>query len=184
MIVIDMSRSYMCILVTHATAQPCLHTVGMDSKSFNPKKIVTLKSVSENKDYPKKDRRKLLPTDKNGVPLKEGETEVKIVADRKRPQEVGEVKVIVPKKQRGNVKKVELLAERPGEKEPTLVKEFDNKELQQVQGNLLKGRNPIKTKAVILRITKKKGKPVNLKVNVKVCAKTTTGRDTFFYYCV
>lgn len=166
----------LCILVTHATAQPCLHTEGMDSKSFNPKKIVTLKSVTEKKDYPEGDKVKLLPSDKSGVPLKEGESETTIVTDEKQPQEVGEVKLIVPKNELPNVEKVELLAKRPGENEPSLVKTFNDKEIQQIEGNLLKGRNPIKTTEVTIRVTKKKSKPVNLKVNIKVCVKTTTGK--------
>lgn len=149
----------------------------MESESFNPKKIVTLKSVDNNKDYPKDDKKKLLPTSKKGLPLKDGTTEVKIVADKERPQNVGEVKLIVPKKQLPNVKKVELLAQRPGEKEPTRVKEFDTEDIKDVKGNLLKGRNPIRTKAITIRVTTKKNKKVNLKVNVKICVKTTTGNS-------
>lgn len=148
----------------------------MESESFNPKKIVTLKTVENNEKYPKGDKKKLLPTSRKGLPLKEGTTEVKIVADKKEPQEVGEVRLIVPKKQLPNVEKVELLAQRPGEKEPTVVKEFDTQDVKDVKGNLLKGRNPIITKAITLRVTKKKGKKVNLKVNVKICVKTTTGK--------
>ena len=156
------------------TAKPCLHTVGMESESFNPKKIVSLKTVDDNKQYPRRNRIKLLPTDRKGVPLKDGETEVKIVTDRKEPQEVGVVRLIVKRSELRNIKTVELLAQRLDERKPTLVDEFDTEDLKDVKDNLLKGRNPIKTKLVIIRITKKTGQRVNLKVNVKICAKTTT----------
>lgn len=159
---------------THVTAQPCLHTVGMDSESFNPKKIVTLKTVKDNKEYPKDIKAKLLPTSKEGVPLKDGETEVKIITDKKEAQDVGDVSVIVPKKQLRNVKKVVLLAERPNERRPTVVKEFDADDIKKLKGKLLQGRNPIKTKAIVIRVTKKTKKRVNLKVNIKICVKTTT----------
>ena len=174
------------VLVTHVTARPCLHTVGMDSDSFNPKKIVSLKSVDDDKEYPKEDRLKLLPTARKGVPLKKGETEVKIVTDKRREQDVGVVKLIVKKEQLGNIKRVVLLAERPGEREPTVVEEYDTKDLEDVKGNLLEGKNPIKTKAVTIRITKKKNRRVNLKVNIKICVKTTTGESvcvTILYDC-
>ena len=164
-----------CDLGTHVTSQPCVHTVGMDSESFNPDKIVTLKTVKDNKSYPKGQKVKLLPTSKKGVPLSDGETEVKIVTDRKRPQNVGVVKLIVRKGQLKNIKRVKLLAKRPNEKRATLVEEFDTKNLKANKGNLLKGRNPIRTKAVIIRITKKSKKRVTLKLNIKICAKTTTG---------
>ena len=107
------------------------------------------------------------------MPLSDGETEVKIVTDRKRPQNVGVVKLIVRKGQLKNIKRVKLLAKRPNEKRATLVEEFDTKNLKANKGNLLKGRNPIRTKAVIIRITKKSKKRVTLKLNIKICAKTT-----------
>ena len=146
----------------------------MDSKSFNPKMIVTLKTVKDNKEYLKDKKAKLLPTSKEGVPLKDGETEVKIITNKKEAQEVGDVSVIVPKRQLRNVKKVVLLAERPNEREPTIVKEFDTNDIKKVKGKLLRGRNPIKTKAIVIRVTKKNKKRVNLKVNIKICVKTTT----------
>ena len=151
----------------------------MDSESFNPRKIVSLKSVDDDRQYPRRDRRKLLPTSRKGVPLEDGETEIKIVTDRKRPQEVGVVRLIVRKNQIRNIKTVELLARRPGERRPTLVDEFDGKDLKDVKDNLLKGRNPIKTKLVIIRITKKRNRRVNLRINMKICVKTTTGNIIF-----
>ena len=152
----------------------------MDSDSFDPKKIKSLKTVDDNKEYPRKDKKKLLPTDKgDGLPLKDGTTELKFVADKKEPQDVGVVSLIVSKDELPNVKKVELLAETPEGNEPAPVKTFTPEELKEVADNLLKNRNPIKTKGIILRITKKAKRPVKLKVNIKVCVHTTTGRKRF-----
>ena len=152
----------------------------MDSETFNPKKIVSLKTLEDNEEYPKEDKEKLLPT-KEGVPLKDGTTELKIVTDENEPQEVGVVRLIVPEDELSNIEKVELLANIPGAEEPVLVKEFSPAELKDVKDNLLEGRNPIKSKEIILRITKKAKKPVNLKVNIKICVHTTTGNINIVY---
>ena len=58
------------------------------------------------------------------------------------------------------------------------MKEFNTADLKDVKGNLLKDRNPVRTKAITIRITKKKGKRVVLKVNIKICVEILTPQTT------
>jgi hypothetical protein len=173
--VVFIAFHFRVLVKTQVTSRACLHTLGMDSENFDAKSIVSFKTLNDNQQYPNKDFEKLLPL-KEGVALKNGTTELKILTDKNEPREVGVVSLIVKDDEIRNIEKVELLAETTTSKEPIIVKDFKSEDLKVVKENLLKGRNPILTKAIILRITKNSNKPVNLKVNIKICITTTSGK--------
>ena len=161
------------ILAPVPTAKPCLETVGMDESTLTKDSIPTFKTTKDNKDYPEDSKKDLLPKGK-GVPLRDGETEVVFTTSKDTPQPVGEVKLPISDEEIKSIKKVQLFVTPKDKTAPVLVAEFTEETLPKFKDNLLKGKNPVLTKQVTLRIEKKPGSTVNLKVDVKVCIHTTT----------